>query len=114
MEFKVEEYISKINGTLLRYTTELNYKREKNDKQIQLSGNIVITRIYERSSNSKTEVRDDFPIDVTVPIKRLTDPDTQTSLSINMTSLENQDKHTLFVAEIILSNVETKDEIFNA
>jgi hypothetical protein len=112
--FVLKEELAHVkNGSLLKVYTEMLCDKKVTKREIKLIGNLVITREI-RKLDRITEIKDCFPIDITVLKEKVINPEAEILLRLNSFTFEIGEDMTTFKGELELNNVkeDVKDPVF--
>lgn len=109
MKFRIVEDLPNLNsGTLQKVLTEISYNTIESGENIQLTGFFIIQRENNQGSVI-TEIKNKFPIDITIPKRKLSHKKDGVSIYLNNFQLDFEGDKTQFIGELELSNI--KEEI---
>jgi hypothetical protein len=109
-----EELVNVRDGSLVKASSEIIYEKKQTKKEIILVGKIIIIREI-KNIERITEIKDSFPIDITIFKEKVINPESEVLLHLTSVKFEVMEDKTIFQGEIELSNIEekTKESVFN-
>jgi hypothetical protein len=115
MIFALEEELSNVrHGSLVKVNTEIIYDKKLTKKETKLIGKLIVTREIKKMDRI-TEIKDQFPIDITIPKNNIINSAAEVSLRLAALKFEIEEEATKCYGEFELTNVEEKTEeaVFN-
>lgn len=104
MKFNIDDTLSNVSGDLKKFSTEILCETNETDEQIQIVGFFNIIREIE-STNKMTEIKDRFPVNITIPKNKRLINDVDCSIRLNSFNFEILEEITNIWFELELLNV---------
>jgi hypothetical protein len=98
-----------ISGTINKITTETDFKVSDNGSTVDIKGQFVVLREI-KSESRVTEIRDFFPVDISVNKRKLIKKTGEVSLRLEGFRFDFEGDYTVFVVDLDLANVEDDQE----
>jgi hypothetical protein len=105
MKFEFNEKLPNLKetGTISRIYFGLDYDVKGDDGNFEVKGKFLILRELRTSYNGKTEIKNEFPIDITFPEKNIKKGDV--TLNLNGVNFEFQDDCLVVFGELEIPNL---------